>query len=135
MRVAVLLFCLVALTRCDEAGPAGPTVSLNQQVTLARGEVGVIAGTGVRLQLVDVAGDSRCPSDALCIQAGDAVVHIRSIEDGDIADYELHAADASRSAVTQRGLRIALIQLQPYPTSSRTIAPDDYRATIVVTRP
>jgi hypothetical protein len=31
-------------------------------------------------------------------------------------------------------LTIALIQLSPYPFSSRTIAPDEYRATLKVTR-
>ena len=135
MRVLALLCCLVALTNCDEKSPVGPTVPLNQRVTLARGEVGVIDGSSIRLQFVNVTGESRCPSDVVCIQAGDAVVHIHGIDADGSADYELHAGDASRAAETRRGLRVQLVDLQPYPVSTRPIAPDDYRATIVVTRP
>ena len=135
MRLAILIVCLVALANCDEKTPTGPTVPLNQEVTLARGQAGVIEGTGIRIQFVAVTGDSRCPADVVCIQGGDAVVHVRSVEGGNSADYELHTGDASRAAVTQRGVRIALIQLQPYPFSSRKIEPDDYRATLVVSKP
>ena len=36
--------------------------------------------------------------------------------------------------VVHNGLTIALVQLSPYPFSARTIAPDEYRATLKVTR-
>ena len=37
-------------------------------------------------------------------------------------------------ATTPPGFRIELAELQPYPFSSRTIEPGDYRATLIVTR-
>jgi hypothetical protein len=135
MRIATLLFCLVALTRCDEKGPTGPSLPLDQRVTLARGEAGVVSGSATRLQFVDVTSDSRCPADAVCIQAGEAVVQLRSIDDGRTEDYELRTSGPNRAAVTRRGLRIELVELQPYPFSGRPIAAGDYRATIVVSRP
>jgi hypothetical protein len=135
MRVLALLCCLVVLTGCDEKSPVGPTLPLNQQVTLARGAVGLIDGSSIRLQFVSVTGESRCPSDVVCIRAGDAVVHIHSTDADGSADYALHAGDAGAAAETLRGLRVQLVDLQPYPVSTRPIAPDDYRATIVVTRP
>src|SRR4051812_23961873 len=61
MRVAVLILCLVAVARCDEKAPTGPTVPLDQRVTLARGEIGVVEGSNVRVQFVAVTSDSRCP--------------------------------------------------------------------------
>ena len=48
--------------------------------------------------------------------------------------YELHTGDSSRATVTHKQVRIALVELQPYPFSSRTIAPGDYRATLTVGR-
>jgi len=36
--------------------------------------------------------------------------------------------------VVHEGLTIALVQLMPYPFSAKTIAPDEYRATLKVTR-
>ena len=134
MRAFVLLFCLLAASACDEKSPVGPTVPLNERFTLARGDVARIDGADLRLQFVEVTGDSRCPADAVCIQGGDALVHVRVI-DGGTTVYELHTGDSSRAAVTHQQVRIALVQLQPFPFSSRTIAPDEYRATFTVTRP
>jgi len=34
--------------------------------------------------------------------------------------------------VTYGGVKVTLVDLQPYPFSSRTTAPGDYRATLVV---
>jgi len=84
---------------------------------------------------VEVSGDSRCPADAFCIQGGDATVRVHALDSGAAADYSLHTGDSSRAAATHRQLRIELVQLAPYPFSSRTIAQDDYRATLKVTAP
>jgi hypothetical protein len=125
--------CLLLTTACDEKAPTGPTVSLNQEFTLAPGEAARVADLSVRIQFLRVSGDSRCPADALCIQGGDALVHIRATDTG-ASEYELHTGDESRATVTHAGLRIQLVNLQPYPFSSRTIEAHDYRATLRVTR-
>jgi hypothetical protein len=134
MRALVLVFCLLAATACDEKSPVGPTVPLNERFTLARGETASVEGAGLRLQFVEVAGDSRCPADAVCILGGDAIVHVR-VTDSETMPYDLHTGDSSRAAVMHRQVRIELIQLQPFPFSSRTIPQDEYRATFLVTRP
>ena len=94
----------------------------------------MIADAGISVQFVGVTGDSRCPADAFCIQGGDAVVHVRVLDTGAPNAYELHTGDSNRASVAHGGLRIELLELQPYPFSSRTINPGDYRATIVVSR-
>ncbi|MGH9255486.1 MAG: hypothetical protein ACRD3C_13075 [Vicinamibacterales bacterium] len=99
---------------------------------LAPGEMAIIGGAAVRVQFVGVSGDSRCPADVFCIQGGDAVVHVRVFDSGRSTAYELHTGDSRRAAVVHRDLRIELVELQPYPFSSRTINPSDYRATLVV---
>ena len=135
MRMLLLVSGLLAATACNEKQPVGPSAPLNQQFTLPRGETISIDRTSVRLQFVEVSGDSRCPADAFCVWAGDATVHVRALDAGADADYTLHTGDASRTAATHRQLRIELVQLAPYPFSSRTIAQDDYRATLKVTAP
>ena len=134
MRAFSLTVCLLAATACAGKSPVEPTVPLNVPFTLGRGESAQVEGAGVRLQFVEVTGDSRCPADAICIQGGDALVHLRVMNGGTTA-YQLHTGDGSRAAVTHQQLRIELVQLQPFPFSSRTIAPDEYRATFTVTRP
>lgn len=134
MRALLLGFCLLAVTACDEKAPTGPTVPLNQQFTLAPGAAAVVDGGDVAVQFVRVSGDSRCPADVVCVQGGDALVHIRVLDDGRTSEYELHTGDSRRAAAVHRDLQIELVQLQPYPFSSRTIDPSDYRATLVVAR-
>ena len=131
----LIVSCLLAATACNEKRSVGPSAPLNQQFTLPRGETISIDGTSVRLQFMEVSGDSRCPADAFCVWGGDATVHVRVRDSGAAVDYSLHTGDASRAAATHRQLRIELVQLAPYPFSSRTIAQDDYRATLKVTAP
>jgi hypothetical protein len=133
MRALLLVICLLAATACDESSPAAPSVGLNSRFTLSPGGLARVDGVGFRLQFVEVTGDSRCPIDAICIQGGDALVHVRAV-DGATTRYELHTGDGSRAAVTHGGYRIELAELQPYPFSSQPIQPGDYRATFVVSR-
>jgi hypothetical protein len=134
MRSLMLVFCLLAATSCDEQSPTGPSVRLNERFTLAPSEVATVSDADLRVQFVEVTGDSRCPADAVCIQGGDALVHIRVLDGGGSSPYVLHTGDSSRAIVTHQQVRIGLVDLQPYPFSSRTIAPGDYRATLTVTR-
>jgi hypothetical protein len=131
MRI-VFSFAMCALVACDESVTA-PTVGLNQEFVLAPGESARVADTGFTIRFIGVQGDSRCPADAVCIQGGDALVHIEVLSiGGGRQEYDLHTGDLR--PVMHEGLTIALVKLEPYPFSSRTIQPGDYRATLRVTR-
>ena len=112
MRPLLVVLCLLAVTACDEQNPVGPTVEVNERFTLAPGEVATVRDVDVNVQFVDVTGDSRCPADALCIQGGDALVHIRVLDRGAISAYELHTGDSSRATVTHNQVRISLVELR-----------------------
>jgi hypothetical protein len=128
----LLLGSLFLGTGCTEKSPVGPA-HLDERFTLAPGEAAAVRGTSLRVTFLQVTGDSRCPADAFCIQGGDAIVHVRA-RDGGTAAYELHTGNQTRSAAVHDGFRITLEQLAPYPFSSRTIAPEEYRATLTVSR-
>jgi len=134
VRAAALLCCLLCVTSCDENSPLSPTVPLNERFTLAPGEVVNVSGTDLQLEFVRVTGDSRCPGDAICIQGGDAIVQLRAADGGDSTLLGLHTGDASQASAIYRGARITLVELSPYPFSSRPIEPNDYRATLSVTQ-
>jgi hypothetical protein len=129
----LVLGCLFVAAGCHADRPAGPTVPTDRQFTLAPGQSASIQGTSLRLAFLRVSGDSRCPADAFCIQGGDALVHVR-VSESTTAEYELHTGNDVRGSVTHAGFSIELMQLQPYPFSSRTIDPSDYRATFAVVR-
>ena len=134
MRPAVLAFCLLLATACDEKSPTGPSIPLNERFTLAPGQTAAVESGALRVEFRGVSGDSRCPADAVCVWAGDAVVQVR-VTDSAAADYELHTGDSARASAVHRQIEVRLLELQPYPFSSRTIAPGDYRATLIVKRP
>ena len=129
MRLFPLVLCLLAATSCDEKSPLGPTVSRAERFTLGPGEVAAVRGTNVRIEFVGVSGDSRCPADVVCIQAGEAIVQLRVLERRSSTDYELRTAP-QRTTVTHDGLAIELLELQPYPFSNRPIRQSDYKATL-----
>ena len=131
MRV-VLVFAMLALVACDES-PTAPTVGLNQEFVLAPGEVAKVADTGLGIRFLGVRGDSRCPADAVCILGGDAIVRIEVLSfGGGRHEYDLHTGGLR--PVVHEGFTIALVKLEPYPFSSQTVQPNEYRATLRVTR-
>lgn len=125
-----MLLCLAVGTACEKS-PVGPSTRFGEPFTLAPGESASFEG--VRVQFTGVSGDSRCPADAVCIQGGDALVHVR-VTAGFTAAYDLHTGDSTRASATHGAFRISLVDLQPYPFSSRTIQPGEYRATLTVVR-
>ena len=130
MRQFFLALCLLPVAACLGKSPAGPT-PVNREVVLAPGQTAEVA-TGLSVRFVSVVGDSRCPGDAICIQGGDAIVRI-DIESGeDRGQRDLHTA--TLAPVSFDDVQLQLVELQPYPFSSRPFDPADYRATLRVIR-
>ena len=117
MRLGVFLFAVVAaLVGCDESF-TGPTVALDTAVVLAPGDSVRVEKTELRIRFDRVTNDSRCPADAFCIQGGDALVHITVSGTGGTREYDLHTG--SMQPVTHGAFTIHLVELAPYPFSSR----------------
>jgi len=131
MRAASLFFCLLLMTGCD-AAQTSPATPVNTEFTLAPGEARRIDGELVTIRFVGVSGDSRCPADAVCVLGGSATVAIAVASGLSNQPYDLRTGDMQ--PVVHDDLTIALVELMPYPFSARTIAPDEYRATLKVTR-
>jgi hypothetical protein len=131
MRRLILAICLLSTTGCSENSPTAPT-PVDSKVVLAPGEQSVVA-SDLSVRFLEVVGDSRCPGDALCITGGDAIVRI-DVTAGEInVTRDLHTG--SMQPVMVDSVRIELLQLAPYPFSSRPpIDPADYRATLRVVR-
>ncbi|MBA3270326.1 MAG: hypothetical protein H0T71_07405 [Acidobacteria bacterium] len=119
------------MTGCDQS-PTAPSTPLNTEFVLAPGETMAIERASFSVTFDGVSGDSRCPADAFCIQGGDAIVRVTATSSSGTRQHELHTG--SMQPVQHGDTTITLAQLSPYPFSSRTIAPHEYRATLKVTR-
>jgi hypothetical protein len=125
----------IAVAVCAACSPSGPTARLDENFVLAPGESARVTSADVTIRFVAVRSDSRCPADAICIQAGEAIIRIDvlpSTGDAGARTYDLHTANSQ--PVRHGDVSIALVELSPYPFASRPTQPGDYRATLRVTR-
>lgn len=129
--IVALVTCLALTSGCQESATA-PDQPVYREVVLAPGQGATISEASIRIQFDGVVSDNRCPVDVDCIQAGDAVVQISVSGEAGGGEYQLHTA--SPQFVRHGDLTITLVQLRPQPTSSGPIRPEDYRATLRVTR-
>ena len=131
MRV-LTLFLLVWTAACD-GGPTQPDrVPTGRSFDLRVGDA-ALTTDDVRIRFETVRSDSRCPLDAFCVRAGEAVIALTVGRVGEVpVGRELDTTPA-RSSTTFLNFTITLSSLQPYPRSDRPIRPGDYVATLVVT--
>jgi len=127
-RVAASIFCLLSVTAC---GPTTPS-AFDTRFTLAPGQTETIPGASTRVTFVAVISDSRCPANANCVTAGEAVVRIDVWTDGHSSTHELHTGNMQPAKPAD--LTIELVEVAPYPFSSTAIDPAAYRVTLHVTR-
>ena len=130
MRSLFALTLALAAVACDN--PTTPTAPINTNFVLERGDAMFIEDTDTHIVFSDVTNDSRGPADVVCVPGGDAHVHIRVTSGVSAKEYILHTGDMK--PVTHQDVTIRLVELAPYPFSSREIESDDYRATFRVTR-
>jgi hypothetical protein len=106
VRALLVLFCF-AVAGCG-ASVAGPSNPIDRPFTLGVSEQTAISGTGLIIEFTGVTGDSRCPADAICIQGGDAIVHVR-VTGNSTGSYELHTGDTARATVVHGQYVITLV--------------------------
>ena len=119
LAAGLLLSCASSLTQ------VGPGFDFE----LEPGKPVQLSGTGVRMTLLEVVNDSRCPVDVVCVTAGDAEVRLRVVGEGEDRTVSLHVMQEPRS-ITVGAVWLELTGLAPWPRSTVTIPPGDYRARI-----
>jgi hypothetical protein len=81
-----------------------------------------VQSLGVTLTPNEVLEDSRCPKDVVCIQAGTVRVKSKLTSGQGTADQIF----ILNKPITTEAEEITLVQVDPYPSSTKTIAKSDY---------
>jgi len=126
MRSSILLLGCVLLAACTSA--IEPTI--DESFVLAQGETAVIAAQNMEITFVDVPEDSRCPKDAVCVWAGNALVQLEVVRDGVELAIGLNTELVPRLAPVADDLELVLEGLGPMRTTRGPIDKGDYRATL-----
>ena len=80
---------------------------------------------------INVINDSRCPSDVVCIWQGEAVVKIE-VKSPQYGIIELSTFDNLVDTVGYYSFE--LVDVSPYPVSTRVIKPKDYKVTLQISK-
>ena len=106
------------------------SMRVGDSVTLAISETALVEDAGIRITFEEVLSDSRCPTDAFCVQAGDAQVRLRGARQG-MPTTRADVGLFDHTSLTYAGVAFYLERLDPWPVSTGGTTPTNrYRATI-----
>ncbi len=130
--VIALLAALLLLAGCARS-PGEISASPGQQFTLAPGQTASIAGEPLKIRFVEVVNDSRCPSGVTCIWEGQASCLVELTYQDSMTSLVLTQRGSGKAATDFKDYNLEF-EVQPYPEAGKTIAKQDYRLQMVVTR-
>jgi hypothetical protein len=129
----VLPLIMAILSGCT--GPAADiNAALGEQFSLAIGQSATITEAGLKIEFVEVVGDSRCPQGVQCIWAGEANSLIEITYEGSTYQKVLTQSGASEPLPTDFNNYEITFNLQPYPEAGKEIKDRDYRLELQVDR-
>lgn len=130
--LAIAAALSVALAAACGGTPTRPgDVPLGQPFELRAGASAVLPGD-LTITFDRVQSDSRCPIDAVCVRAGEAIIVVLLKTGSSGRDERELRTDATGSEIVYRDYTIRLVTLAPYPRASTPTRPEDYVATFVV---
>jgi len=133
-RISTLVL-LIAWLSAPAVGALGVEIRLGEPFDVHVDQTATLTGEGLDVGFTDVVSDSRCPRDAQCFWQGAAVVRL-SVEKAPDRGQTFTVRVPSESAtVTYGSYSVSILDLKPYPETSRPQRREDYVVTVVVTRP
>lgn len=115
------------------------SVGFEEVFELSLGDTALVDGTDIELTFSFVSSESRCPSDVVCITAGEASI-LLNYSDRDIISRQVRASIPGlvptpfheNEILHHNGNEIVLLQLTPYPEVNSDSASPRYKALLVV---
>lgn len=118
---------------CDKANIKTDPFELGTPFLLVPGAQYDCSDCNVSVSFTKVVSDSRCPSDAICVWAGMAVVELAVDIEGENSTILL-ATVGENNHITLGGYLFSLGEVSPYPTLQNPIEQRDYRITLTITQ-
>ena len=111
------------------------SATLGREFQLEIGETGFLESENIKIKFLGVTADSRCPSDAICVQLGEVEALVNIWKDGQNLGRSTlvgPAVNDDRATKVFDGYSLKLLKVDPYPISTQVIAPSDYIVTLIV---
>ena len=108
--------------------------ALGQPVTLRPGDKAVFEAERLQIRFERVVSDSRCPKDAQCVWAGEAVIRLTAtLPDASNKSIDVKASPTDTGTAVG-SFRVSVNDLQPLPTVNGAVREADYRLTLTVAK-
>jgi hypothetical protein len=133
-RIIILEFISLLLVISCQKEMTHNSFIVNQTFAIKYGETKSNTDYGIIISLDSVLNDSRCPSDGICVWAGNAQVRFVYSKSNERISLVLNTLPSFRTDTLINGYRIKLIGLTPYPKIAESIKQSDYAADIEITK-
>jgi hypothetical protein len=136
----IMLLGDYAASACPESNQSTESqvsTHLNTQVQLKINQTAFIEPNHLKVSLVKVFADSRCPSNVACIWAGQVSVQVNiSKNDIDLGMLDLvSSSNPSPSSIkTVAGYSIRVVEVNPEPKQNQRNNPSDYTVILVISK-
>jgi len=130
--LSLAILVLIPLSGCTK--PAVDEVSLNAEFTLSVGQSVSVKGEDLTIKFVEVVSDSRCPTGATCIWAGEASSLIEITDSA--STYRKVLTEPGSSSPTKAdftGYEV-MFNLLPYPVLGKETKAKDYLLQLTVSK-
>lgn len=117
---------------------AAQATRVGREFKVRAGRAVTLEREGLRLRLMRVAADSRCPTGVDCIWAGNAEVLVevgaKNRRVSKTLRLNTNASPERPGEDKYRDYTVRLVRLDPYPRTTRKIRQGDYTATLLVSK-
>ena len=136
--IGFLSITLVSLEQesfAQSSAPISIEANLDSEFALQVNQSAEIKSEDMKITFLNITSDSRCPSDVTCIWQGQAGIEL-DVQKGEVESTVSLSigGDSSPEESIFNSYLIQLVDLSPYPISTKNIQPEDYTATIKITK-
>ena len=111
------------------------SAKLGEQFQLKVNQIAILKSDNIEIKFLNVTNDSRCPSDVTCVWEGEVKISVNVVKDKNpLGNFTLTSRLGEKDMTTQTvgGYSIQVIDVNPYPVSTKQIPLSDYVVTLVV---
>jgi len=109
-------------------------IRLGQEFDLNINQEAVVEGEGLAVAFESTLEDSRCPEGVDCIWSGNAKIRLRLGKQKQApATVELNTNVGPKSSL-YLNYEVKLLALKPRPKADKPVQPNEYKATLIVTK-
>lgn len=126
-----MIFLAVVATGCDVL--TGEQ-QYGEEFRLPVGNRALVSNDAL-IRFVEVVGESRCPTGAVCVWEGDAEVLLELKRTGfEPKRFTLHTNESMTNDTVVDGVSVRMLRLDPYPVVGEKSDPKAYVATLLLDR-